>query len=179
MKTLRKHRIYVELFILISGLIALLFNIRLLTGVLIYMGLSSLIVDLITRLVTNKKDLRLLGITVGIFALINILRHFYFYIYIISVLFENLKIDVEDYFFFIRELIWIIPSVFFIFCAIKLIRNKRNINYKEYIGTLEFKIIIGLIILSIILDIPLFYFHGDFFGYPHGHGFWDISSHIH
>ena len=179
MKTLMKHRIYLELFCLIIGLSILLLNIRWLSEILIYIGLSSLIIDIVARLVVKKKDLKFFGIVIGAFALLNIIRHYNFYLYIVFGLFDNLAMDREDYFFFIREIIWIIPSVFVVLCAIKLIRNKQNIDYSEYLRTLQFKIIIGLFILAIILDIPVFYFHGDFLGYPHGHGFWEISSHIH
>jgi hypothetical protein len=177
MKITWTYRIILELAVLISGLILLFQTDNYWIGELIsFIGLTSFILDMTIRIIWKQQDIKTLAIVFSVFTLLNLIRHLNFYIYLPTLIsFENFQFELIIF----RELIWFLPSVLMVLVSVRLIINKKQINYQAYVKTKEFRYVIMFVLLAIALEMPVFGFHPDYLGGTHGHGFWDAWTHIH
>jgi hypothetical protein len=177
MKKIQTYRIVIELAVLICGLILIFQTDNYWLGELIcYIGLTALILDLTIRIVRKLRDIKTLAILFSAFTLLNIIRHLNFYLYLPTVI--SAKIF-QYYLITLIELLWLLPSIFMILISLKLIINKKQLNYQTYVKSKEFRFVIMFVFLAIALEMPVFGFQPDFFGDLHGHGFWEAWTHIH
>lgn len=172
---LRKYSIPAASVILISGVLwSFLLAPGLVPDLLIYLGIFMFVFDLLARFIRKKKSMGLLARIMLVLSLVNIVRHYPVYVY-----FSGLLVPIEYTFYFTRELIWLIPSWYAIWVSLRLLIRHDQMEFDTYLRTTEFKIMTGLFILMLLLELPLFGFHGGFDGTVHGHGFWDAGTHIH
>ncbi len=173
-------QIFISIVLIASGL-ALMFkqnwlldNFGMLT---LSLGLICLFVLPARTHIKYSKNINVLITYLIIFQFINVLRH-YMDFYLIL----NLK-EYLDFMFHPRSTIYLIGLTIWLFGLIwttvfivKTIR--RNAEYKNVIKDRSYKIVIGYIILMLMLELPIYNWHGDFFGQSHGHSLWD-KFHLH
>ena len=174
----RIYRLLVEIAMIICGLVLIFrtYQFYWLGTILVYFGLSTLVIDSTVGIIQKKKDIKTLAIVFTIFSLINALRHLNFYIHISYL--ESIA-EIEFHIYYFLEFFWIIPSLLMFWVSIKLLINESQIDYREYIKSKEFKYVLGFVFIAILLEFPIFGVHGDFFGGIHGHGIWEAWTHIH
>ncbi len=177
MKTRYKHRFWTELSVFILGLL-LLINIRTFWygQILLLASFLTLILDYFWYLMTKKESIRTATIILLLVSILNILRHVPNFIFIIKYYdWETFEFSP----FIIKELIWLIPTFFLIIVTKTTWTNKNRSTYKQLIKSKRFKIAIGVILVGVFLELPIWGIHGDFFGQLHGHSFWNSFTHIH
>jgi hypothetical protein len=168
-----KYRVLVGIILLITGLfIYSLTNFNFVGEILIYLGLASLIIDYLIEFIFRRKNLKILGFIFLIFSIVNLLLHINFYTKLTG---TGKVIDIKYGVYFIRDLIWLI----IIRVSVRIIINKNNKKFEDYINGTEYKLILAFIILMIILEIPIFGIEGDFIKGLHGRGLLDSWMNMH
>lgn len=164
---------------LIQGIVStFLLNELLLPQIFIVVGIEILVVTFIRSYVFKKCSIKLLGIIISLFSIVNFLRHSVFFMVISRI---NEVFDSDSYFsnFLLKEITWLIPSTWIVFQAIRLIGNSRAYVFNHYVKSFKFRILSVIILILLVLEIPVFGIHGDFGGGLHGHSFWDGGTHLH
>ena len=146
--------------------------------ILAVLGIEIVIIESVRIYIIKKESVKILGVSIIIFSILNFLRHSMFFIVLsrIGELYEN---STDFNWFLLRESIWLIASIWILTRGVKLIKDNEEAIFEEYVKSKEFKILATLIFILLILEIPIFGIHGDFGGGLHGHGLWDGGAHIH
>lgn len=179
MKTMSQKTILLGgIFMAIGIVLGLIVDEVLISQILVVLGIEIIIFELVRKYIFKKSSIKILGVSILFFSILNILRHstFFFIISRLKEFYEN-SIVFNQYLF--RESIWLIASIWILGKGIQLIKNEKEKEFKEYVKSQEFKIITALIIIILFLEIPIFGIHGGFGGGLHGHGFWDKGLHMH
>lgn len=146
--------------------------------ILAVLGIEIVIIELIRNYIFKKRSLRILGIIILIFSILNFFRHKFFFEIIsrFSELYDN---SLEWNLLLLREFLWLILSVWILIQGINLLAKNDKIGFGEYSQSIKFKILIIGILILFALEVPVFGIHGDFGGSLHGHSFWDGGTHFH
>lgn len=169
---------YGALIFVLGLLMTFLVDTFLMPNILMVLGIEVVVLELLRKYLIKKASIKILGYTILAFSVLNFLRHSLFFVVItrIRALYED---DPWFHWFLTKEVTWFIVSVWILFRGLNLLFPKEDVSFMKYIDSREFKILIVLIIILFVLEIPMFGIHGNFGGYPHGHAFWDASSHLH
>lgn len=140
-------------------------------------GLIGIVLLPLIKHVQKKRNLKLLGFYLLVFSLANIGRHYIdFYIFY----------DFQDYWndywefnkvgYLVVLGLWVIVTFIILKYSIGLFKTKDD--FETVIRTKKTMIIMILVGIIILLEFPIFNWHGDFGGGIHGHSYWN-RWHIH
>lgn len=134
------------------------------------------VVPAVTHIKYSKNKSLLISYLIT-FLIINIGRHYTDFYLILNIKeYLNFMIHPRSTIYLTGLTIWLVGAIGTSILIVKMIR--KNISYQNIIAEKIFKIIIGYIILILLMELPLYNWHGDFFGQSHGHSFW-YSFHFH
>ncbi len=175
-----KLKLFVFLGILITGfgLTLIYVDIFNVIGTFLYsIGIAGLTFTPIIHHITTKKSIRLLGLYLILFSIVNIVRHYqdFYSLYYFKDLIENDFYYSENR-YLIHLPIWLIMTIWLLKYSVQTIMTNKT--YETYLKRTETKFIITIIIVLTLLELPIFGWHPDFVGGLHGHSFWG-NLHFH
>ena len=174
-----KFRLILSVTLFAIGIISLYFTeLRLISEIAIVVGLQVFIFSIAFHFVFRKKSINLLGVSLIAFSNLYLCIHYIFFIFILR--FQELY-DYDPYLigWITGQLIVVIIAMLIFFHGCWLIKNYDSKKFNIYIRSNIYRTIIGLILILLILELPIFGIHGDFGGIVHGHSIWNSQLHMH